>query len=630
MAVNLRRPLPWPLSLGVLGGILVALADAAPLAKAGFPALLAASVLPLAVEGLLLASLFLVLAKLWSAVMGTRATRFWGSHFGAALALAPVVAWLGYRLNRELGVRPAEIFKPYALWPNLALVSAAAVALLLAAYRVRTADRRTPAAQRGGRALRWSYAPLIVAGGLALVTAAAFRPGQDKARLDVFVLLVDALRADELGAYGYPRATTPAIDAFAADGILFEQAVSASTFTKSSIASLFTGRYPYQHGVYWGSHREDPNDPDSVTADLLSAEETTLAEALRGHGYLTAAWVQNSHLRGEMGFAQGFVDYQDQQGNIERINRRFGRWLGRAGRRYPFFAYLHYIDLHDPYRPSPPYDTMFGGAADLGFYEDIDLAQWGSFLHEVRSGERTLTSAQIAQLRSYYDGQLRAIDGQIGRLFEKLKREGRYDSSLIVVTSDHGDGFGEHGFISHSTVPYEELVRVPLIIKLPDNRSAGRRIGQQVRLIDLLPTILDLTGVKAPTDGGGRADLAGCSLVPMIRLGSRPPEMAHCGEAVVEIAQEGAYPVVAARSERFKYIHHQHRGDELYDLAHDPGELENLLAAGGQAAVPLSGEPLKLERLALAAVELRGVRKAERVELDAETIRELKALGYLD
>ena len=141
---------------------------------------------------------------------------------------------------------------------------------------------------------------------------------------------------------------------------------------------------------------DDPELPGAVSSDLLPAGERTLAEALRPAGYLTAAWVQNSHLRDFMGFAQGFVEYRDQQGGIERIHRRFLRWLRSAGGHYPWFAYLHYIDLHDPYLPEPPYDTLFGAFAPV--YEGIDLAEWGAYLEAVRHGRETLSAAEVAQL----------------------------------------------------------------------------------------------------------------------------------------------------------------------------------------------------------------------------------------
>jgi arylsulfatase A-like enzyme len=434
-------------------------------------------------------------------------------------------------------------------------------------------------------------------------------------RPDVLLLLVDALRPDHLGAYGYGRETSPAIDSLAADGILFREAIAQSTFTKSSVASLLTGRFPYQHGVYWGSRTDDPELPGAVTSDLLPAEERTLAEALRPAGYLTAAWVQNSHLRDFMGFAQGFVEYRDQQGGIERIHRRFLRWLRGAGGHYPWFAYLHYIDLHDPYLPEPPYDAMFGRHAPV--YEGIDLAEWGAYLEAVRQGREDLSAAEVAQLEAYYDGQIRWVDDSVARLLEALRREDRYEDALIVLTSDHGDAFYEHGFISHSTTPYEELVRVPLIVKLPGNRHAGTEVAAQVRLVDVMPTVLDLLGLPVPPD------VAGCSLRPLWAGGGEAGRPPGCAEAVIEIAEERAYPVVAIRAGGFKYIHHEHAGDEVYDLATDPGETRNLLGAGRP-------QEAALRERALEVVAARQALSGERIELDEKTIRELKALGYLD
>jgi arylsulfatase A-like enzyme len=316
-----------------------------------------------------------------------------------------------------------------------------------------------------------------------------------------------------------------------------------------------------------------------------------------------------------MGFAQGFVDYRDQQGGIERIHRRFLRWLRGAGGHYPWFAYLHYIDLHDPYRPEPPYDVMFGRHAPV--YEGIDLGEWGAYLEAVRQGRQTLSAAEVAQLEAYYDGQLRFLDDRIARLLEELRRRGRYEDTLIVLTSDHGDAFLEHGFISHSTTPYDELVRVPLIVKLPGNRHAGREVAAQVRLVDVMPTVLDLLGLPVPPE------VAGCSLRPLWAGGPAAERPPGCEEAVIEIAEEGAYPVVAIRAGGFKYIHHEQVGDELYDLSSDPGEARNLLGAG------LAQEEALRER-ALAVVAAREALSGERIELDEETIRELKALGYID
>ncbi len=608
------------LVLAVILGSAVGLVRGWHYLEAGFPMMLVVSIARELDWSLVGAALFALLYGLlrWAVVRGPGRVAV---GLAVAVAGAPVLAVAGYRLNRTEGIRPSELLAAYPLKLNLSLVTGGlAVALVLWWWISRGEGR---GADEGGRARTWpvwlALAALLLAHGAAW-TGFSFRASAAGAasRPDVLIVLVDALRFDHVGAYGYPRATTPAIDSLAADGVLFRQAVSDSTFTKSSISSLFTGRYPYQHGVYWGSRTDDPEFPGAVTSDVLPARETTLAEALRPLGYFTAAWVQNSHLRGFMGFGQGFVDYHDQQGSARRIDRQFLSWFDRAGRHYPFFAYLHYIDLHDPYRPSPPYDTLFGTYPDP--YAGIDLAQGGKYLEEVRRGETRPSAAQVKAFEADYDGQLRLVDDQIGRLLARLKSTGVYDRSLILVTADHGDGFMEHGFISHSTTPYDELVRVPLIVKLPGQRDAGRVVGEQVRLVDVVPTVLDLVGGRVP------AHVAGCSLRPLIEGdgGERPPA---CATAVIEIAEPGVTePTVAVRTEGWKYIHRGDGREELYDLRSDPGEHHDLLPEPPPAARPSLA---RLRAVAQHAISARNTKGVGKIELDPEAIRELKALGYV-
>ncbi len=523
----------------------------------------------------------------------------------AALAAAPLVAAGGYALNRRLGIRPSELFETYALSRNLLYLLICG--LLIVAVGAWTRRRLGTGSRRGGGLV---LAVLAAWGALESGVYGWSRAGRDEARPDVLLLLVDALRADHVGAYGYPRPTTPAIDALARDAVVFEQAVSQSTFTKTSIASLFTGLFPYRHGVYRGSQRENPT---KVTSDILPQRLTTLAELLRDHGYLTAAWVQNSHLRKFMGFAQGFVTYHDQQGPVERIAGKVEHFLDLAARREGVFVYAHFIDLHDPYRPPPPYAAMFGAPGDDA-YAGIDLAEWGAYLAELREGKRQLEPAQAERLAALYDGQIRRVDDRLGRLFARLRRLGLYDSTLIVLTADHGDGFLEHGFISHSTTPYEELVRVPLIVKLPAGRGAGSRIGTQSRLVDVLPTVLELAGIRETLD------IDGCSLVPLLR-GEAQRDSA-CGVAVSEIADQDGEPTLALRTAAAKFIRRPGQPDELYDLATDPGETRNVAGTG------LAEEPV-LARMAAGIAEARRQAATEQVTLDPQLIRELKALGYL-
>lgn len=522
-----------------------------------------------------------------------------------ALAMGPWIAYFGYRINLYRGIRPSQLLDSYALEVNLLyLLGCGLVWVVLVALRSR------PVSPTTGRV--WLLASLMVL--LLVIHGAltfAFAPREQPHEMpNVLVLLIDALRADHLSGYGYGRETSPSLDALAADGVTFRHTIAQSTFTKSSIASLFTGRNVFQHGVYWGSQRETP---ESITSDLLGLEENTLAERLREGGYYTTAWVQNSHLRGFMGFSQGFVSYRDQQGSIEKINGRFRHWLGNGAQRYPWMAYLHYIDLHDPYLPKPPYDTLFGSYTEV--YKGLDLANWGTYLEAVRNGEEVPTELEVEQYRVLYDGLIRMVDDKIGRLLEELKTAGLYDRTLIVVTSDHGDAFMEHGFISHSTTPYDELVKVPLIVKFPDSRHRGQTIEEQVRLIDVLPTVLDVVGIE------GDATIAGCGLVDLLTTPGKP-RPPGCVFAFSEIAETGAYPTVAVRTKEKKLIHFEKANDQLFDLLDDPGEHRPI--------EPTEEDDLHLESMAFQVVADRALKDQEQIELDEQQIRELKALGYID
>jgi arylsulfatase A-like enzyme len=610
----LPRPLLEALCLGVLAGaaagVVVGAVGARDYLAAGF----LLPFLELVRQGLyrgLAGGIVLALAWLGlrQLLVRRRVARIPAGALAAALVAAPAGLLLAYHFNRSRGLHPRDLLEPFGLLPNLQLL---AFFLLVAAVATGGLEvwARRRLARPGRPPWRSTVTVLVLALALSLGLGALARPAAGhQGGHHVLVLLVDALRADHLGVAGYERPTTPNIDALAADGVLFTQAVAPSTFTKSTIASLFTGRNVHQHGVYWGNLTDSEG---RVTSDRLEEEEETLAELFRDNGFLTAAFVQNSHLRSWMGFAQGFLDYRDQQGDIERIHRAFLRWL-QAARHARFFAYLHYIDLHDPYRPPPPWSTMFGTYSDV--YRGVDFREWGAYLEAVRQGEITLSPEDVEQLRAYYDGELRRIDEEIGEMLRALQRRGLYDRTLIVLTSDHGDGFMEHGFISHSTTPYEELVRVPLILKMPESRWAGTVVDRQVRLVDLYPTLRDLLGLS-----GGNDEIAGCSLLPVLR-GADTPRGEACDIAIIEIAEEGWEPTVAVRTERYKYI--LGRGlEELYDLVEDPGELHDL--------APLGGPRLEAFRqIASDVAAAREGREVEQIELDEQTIRELRALGYI-
>lgn len=609
----LSEALTLALSVALATGVTLGVLRRRALFELGFayPAVEAANVLVL--EGLGLALLFLGL----SLPVHVRLRRRGASGARAALLATavgclPLFVLQARRLQLGAGIHRANLLEASSLWLHArwaALFVLGWLALsLFFGWWVRARILGTARAKR--------VLPLALAGLVAVLQIAPFAPGRLFPRPpNVIVLLIDCLRADHLGCYGYGRETSPALDRFAHDAVRFADAVSQSTYTKTSIASLFTSKNPSSHGVYRGS---DHDTAERVVSDVLGQEHLTLAEILRANGLLTGAWLDQGQLRAYMGFDQGFLVFHNQSEPIERIHQRFTGWLERLGRGTPYFAYLHYLDLHDPYVPEGRYATMFGEPSDLHTRVDFSVTSWGTFHREVRSGQRPIDARDVERLENSYDGLIRTVDDAIGALFERLERTGAYDDSLIIVTSDHGDGFLEHGFLAHSAAPYEELVHVPLLVKLPRARFTGQVVEEQVRLIDVLPTVLDVLDVPAP-DG-----LEGTSLLPLLdperRDGPRPTRPPY---AVSEIAEDLSEPCVSIRTGDLKYLYFpaQERG-ELYDLRQDPGERHDVADQRPAEARELRDEA----RAIVAAGELLDV---QAVPVDAGTLEELRALGYV-
>jgi len=402
-----------------------------------------------------------------------------------------------------------------------------------------------------------------------LVAGAAWLLGcQPKRDPNVLVLVIDALRPDHLGCYGYARATSPTLDALAQRGVLFADATSASTYTRAAVASIFASVHPAAHGVFSQGRQ----------VEVLSDEYTTLAETLKARGYRTAAFMPNPSLHRSFNFGQGFDLYDDDLMTSEgpahevyetarKINDRALRWL-RGGREKPFFAYLHYRDVHAPYMPPPPYDAMFPRAA-AG--RPLTRAEYGSQPVDIRSPRR------FRDLDSYigqYDGEIRYTDDRLAELLDTLDKEGFLDETVLFVTADHGEGFLEHGAWTHGTDVYEELTRVPLLLVLPHGKHAGRRVEAPVQTIDIYPTVLALLGSRIP------AELQGKSLFDAIE-GDADPHRPVFSEARVPRSKRlvGRGQIVAVRADGWKLIFNRTTGrTELYHLAEDPAERNDLSA----------------------------------------------------
>lgn len=477
-----------------------------------------------------------------------------------------------------------------------------------------------------GRAVgRWPLVAWLLGAAAALGLAAALLAGLGRspaAGPSIVLVLIDTLRADSLGCYGFPGDVSPHLDRLASDSIRFSRAYSQAPWTKPSIASLFTSLEPLQHGVlsHAGAYG-DRRAPGRWTDGLPAAAET-LAERLRARGYATAAFVANPWIQRRLGFAQGFQVF-DHRGasNTARAGpllRRALRWLdGRSGAR-PVFLYLHLMDVHGPY-----------DAAETDF-EAVRAAA-------ARLGRRPLRADEIAALRRYllrpawvsrpearrletwrarYAAGVHAVDRELGAFLAELERRGWLDRAVVVVTADHGEELADHGGWDHGYRLYEEQLHVPLLFRLPGGRHGGAVADSVVSLIDLGPTLVSLAGGKV--EGVPGRDLSALLADPGRAVEERPSFAAGVKwNSDAQSVHLGRYHLI---------VDPRNRTRQLFEVEADPRERRDLARA--EPAVRA-----RLERvLAAHAAELgRASRLApRRVPVEDALRRRLEALGYVD
>jgi len=497
----------------------------------------------------------------------------------------------------------------------------------------------------------------LAAAGLAaaIVATAGCGLGREKPpRSDVILISVDTLRADRLNSYGYrDRVVSPHLDALARDGLLFEKHISASPWTTPSHMSLLTSLRPSAHGVTSSFGTLTQRLEGGAEYDRLGEEHQTLAEALRHSGRTTAAFTGGLTLDPRIGFGRGFESYDVSFFKMTEPRLQALESWTRSRREVPFFLFWHTFEAHAPYLdptfltqvlPTEKAARVARSLADLR-----DRIEAGGSPQVWKGGpkaQRRLESEGAFNREvcsALYDGGVRSADAWIGRFLETLKREHLYDRTLIVVTSDHGEQLGEEPgdeggdkrdgrfFNAHGHTLYEEMLRIPLIIKLPDQRRAGTRVRQLSRAIDVMPTILDVLGVAVDA-----RKLQGDSLRTLWE-GSDGSEREALSESLsTEQESKSLYSgrykyiltvdadTVAERGRSF--IPDRPASAELYDLATDAGEKLNLLT--DPSADRLRQARLLEARLRRRVDERRG--RAERTQLTSETLEGLKALGYVE
>ncbi len=462
-------------------------------------------------------------------------------------------------------------------------------------------------------------------------------------RTDVLLVSIDTLRADHVGCYGAASAKTPTIDALAAQGVLFEQAISQANTTGPSHTTMLTGLYPAEHGALSNGVR-------------LSNRVKTLSDALaRTHS--SAAFVSGFTLANELcGLAARFDWYDDQMAlwpwlprilersqlgralvrfargrgvDLYRADRPAGatidaavRWLRSRGDE-PLFTFVHLYDPHAPYEPPEEFARLHGEARRGEF-------DW----YELSTPEREVLvndPQAVAHMKSLYAGEISYADAQLARLVDELKRSGRWERTLVVLTSDHGEGLGAHDYwFDHGTYLYDEELHVPLIVRFPGDQHAGTRVKHQVRLLDIAPTVLDYLGARETLKTSGE------SLV--VAASGAPDATDRSSYALSDIAGDvSGFAIggrrMSLRSKGCKLIwssahwldtQRVPEREEFYTLGRDPNELDDLRRDGGKPAFPFEDLARQLEAWREATFSAR----AEN-ELAPEVIERLKQLGYL-
>jgi arylsulfatase A-like enzyme len=451
-------------------------------------------------------------------------------------------------------------------------------------------------------------------------------------------LSIDTLRADHLGAYGGPIGLTPNLDALARDGVVFRDAITSSPWTLPSMVSLFTALDPGRHGAGLVTNRRDP-----LGRSPLPPGTWSLAGGLRAAGYSTHAIVTNPYLALHYGLGADFDGYANltieseallamRQTTFlsslawlwpavmvgdrgERVSSRAERWLAEVTDEGPFFLWLHYIDPHPPYsragvtrHKSFRGDTLMAPRASY----DASFSLTSPDVARLRSGEIRLSRGEKEAVRVLYRAEVASVDDAIGRVLGAIDRLGLRDRTLVVCVADHGEEFWEHGGVEHGHTVYEELIRIPLIMRLPGRLPAGLRLDGIVRMVDVAPTILDLLGLTTPLG------VEGATAVPLIE-GTATPERAAIVQNLL-FAEER----VAVRSREWKYVRWEDGREELYDLRSDSAERRNLASVENVVA-PLRAmySELQPREIGIVAADQR----EREVGLDARP--GLRALGYL-
>lgn len=421
---------------------------------------------------------------------------------------------------------------------------------------------------------------------------------------NIVLITLDTTRADHLGVYGYPRGTSPALDDFARDAVVYDHAWATAPWTLPSHASLLTGKYPTSHGAHYVREGGEANlsrvltsvPKNNFRANRLPESHRTLAEILRDRGYATGAFSAGHWLAKEFGVLQGYDDWdthvQRLEGkSAEELNRSAFRWIRNVPADQPLHLLINYFDPHDPYTPNEtdrlPIETL---ETDVGLDPKI---------------RRDLDA---------YDAEIHYMDRHLSFLFDTLREENRFDHAMIIVVADHGEFFGEHGLVNHGPWLNEELLRIPMIVRYPGERGGGRRDSTPVSLVDALPMIAQEVGFELPPGVEGKWPQSAGIVLAESR--TSPFHLRKLGKEVDRDLR-------AVIDWPWKLIAGTKGSRNLFRLDHDPKELKPIQDPDRMATLE--------DRLASAVRAFDPPRQGTTPEnVPNETEDNLRALGYIE
>jgi len=467
----------------------------------------------------------------------------------------------------------------------------------------------------------WSCRPAAEEGGVRRA---------DQPLPNIVFILVDTLRADRLGAYGHSAELTPTMDALAAEGVIFDQAISAAPWTQPAVASLFCSYYPQVHQVLRYDRAVEGAFRGGAQLAVFDDRFRTLAERLREAGYQTAGFSANPFVVEKYGFAQGFEHYDSSfamnttPGNV--VNDAALAWLEQRDTKRPFFLYLHYMDVHGPYLAGPEYLEPLLDAVEkrpnkrlLTLQEQCNLLYLGKHAPHGYSDLTRLNA--LSPYREYwvarYEAGVAEVDHHLGELRAALEQRGLWNDTYVVLTADHGEALCEHGFWDHGLSANHNQLHVPLILRWPGVLPGGQHVGGWVRLIDVMPTLL--AQLRLPPVAG----VQGESLVPLLRdpaAGATRAAFAECVKLGPE--QKALY----LGSHKLLVQEGEPRGYLLFDVGTDPGEQRPLTA--DQAGETLRTLNRRLDEQIRENRRMAASFQAERTGLTAEERRRLEGIGY--